>query len=374
MSNAAGPISSQRRLLRIPGRSSEGGRRLPLGRQLLLQLFCLLVAASVLFPVMWIVSMSLDPRNIARPTELRLIPPGASLKAYTDVIKQPTANPVSFWRLAFNSFKLAGGVSLMSVLVGVSAAYVLSRFRFRGRQTLMLSFVLLQIMPGVATLAPLFVMLNSVRMQAQTLNLVLLIFGISILLGGMILMIFRLRETGLSVATIVFGLASLVVGGALIRSGLAAAGPQQFILRQTLFGVGLAMISGGLPFAVWNLKGYLDTIPKELEEAAIIDGASPNQVFFRVILPLAIPALAVTAFLGFMTGWTEFFLSWQFLTNPQDFTLAMALWNMTGQYAGSVPWSKFAAMAILVSLPVSAVYLGLQRYIVGGLTLGGVKG
>jgi arabinogalactan oligomer / maltooligosaccharide transport system permease protein len=137
--------------------------------------------------------------------------------------------------------------------------------------------------------------------------------------------------------------------------------------------VGLALTSGALPFAIWNLKGYLDTIPKDLEEAAIIDGASPNQVFIRIILPLAMPAIAVTFFLGFMTGWTEFALSWQFLTNPEDFTLAMALWNMTGQYAGSVPWSRFAAMSLVVAAPVSIVYLSLQRYIVGGLTIGGVK-
>ena len=67
-------------------------------------------------------------------------------------------------------------------------------------------------------------------------------------------------------------------------------------------------------------------------------------------------------------------MSWQFLTNPENFTLAMALWGITGQYAGNTPWSKFSAMAILVALPVSIVYFSLQKYIVGGLTIGGVKG
>jgi len=75
-----------------------------------------------------------------------------------------------------------------------------------------------------------------------------------------------------------------------------------------------------------------------------------------------------------MGGWTEFALSWQFLTCVNDFTLTMALWNMTGQYADSVPWGMFAAMSILIALPVSIVYLALQKYIVGGLTVGGVKG
>ena len=147
-----------------------------------------------------------------------------------------------------------------------------------------------------------------------------------------------------------------------------------FNLRNSLSGVGLAILSGLLPFAIWNLKGYLDTIPKELEEAALIDGCTPNQAFFRVTLPLSIPALAVTGFLGFMSSWSEFAISWQFLTNPRDFTLTMALYNMVGQYAGSVPWSQFAAMAIIIALPVSLVYLYLQKYILGGLTIGGVKG
>jgi arabinogalactan oligomer/maltooligosaccharide transport system permease protein len=166
----------------------------------------------------------------------------------------------------------------------------------------------------------------------------------------------------------------MLFGLALIWGAINPPAGELFVLRNSLLGVGIAMISGALPFAIWNLKGYLDTIPKELEEAAIIDGASANQIFFQIVLPLAVPALAVTGFLGFMGGWTEFFLSWQFLTQPQDFTLAMALYNMTGQYAGSVPWSRFAAFSILISLPVAIVYLLLQRYIVGGLTLGGVKG
>jgi ABC-type maltose transport system permease subunit len=74
-----------------------------------------------------------------------------------------------------------------------------------------------------------------------------------------------------------------------------------------------------------------------------------------------------------LTGWTEFALSWQFLNKPQDFTLTMSLWNMTGQYADSTPWSAFAAMSLLVAAPVAIVYLILQKYIVSGLTLGSVK-
>jgi arabinogalactan oligomer/maltooligosaccharide transport system permease protein len=301
-------------------------RRMPLPRQLLLQLLLLFISFLVLFPILWVISMSLDPRGL-RPLTLTLIPANASFDAYTAVMDKPTNNPVSFWTLARNSLLLASSVSGLSVLIGVFCAYAFSRFKFTGRQVLMLGIIVVLVLPAVASLAPLYVLLNRVQFRVDELNL----------------FFFTLEDLN-------------------------------FNLRNSLVGVGFAMISGALPFAIWNLKGYIDTIPKDLEEAAMIDGASPNQTFFQIMLPLALPALAVTAFLGFLTGWTEFAISWQFLTNPQDFTLAMALWNMTGQYAANTPWSRFSAMAILVALPVAAVYLALQKYIVGGLTVGGVKG
>ena len=304
---------------RLNGKKSAG-RSLGLGKQLLMQLLLLFIAFIVLFPILWIVSLSLDPRDMLRPTELRLIPPGASAQAYVGVIKRPTNNDISFPQLALNSFKLATGTSLASVAVGILAAYSFSRFKFRGRETLMLSVVTVLMLPSIATLPALYVLLN----RFQFVN----------------------PDTG----------------------------KMFFNLRDSLWGVGLAMTSSALPLAIWNLKGYLDTIPKELEEAAIIDGCTPNQVFIRIILPLATPVLAVTAFLGFMSGWTEFAMSWQFLNKVQDHTLMMELYNMIGQYADNTPWSKFAAMSILVAFPVSAVYLALQKYIVSGLTIGGVKG
>jgi arabinogalactan oligomer / maltooligosaccharide transport system permease protein len=151
-------------------------------------------------------------------------------------------------------------------------------------------------------------------------------------------------------------------------------GKVSFNLRDSLLGVGIAMIAGALPFAVWNLKGYLDTIPKELEEAAMIDGADSNQIFWRIVLPLAMPQLTVTFFLGFIGHWQEFALPWLFLTKPENYTLAMTLYNMTGQYANSIPWNRFAAMSIIVALPVAIIYIALQKQIVSGLTAGGVKG
>jgi arabinogalactan oligomer/maltooligosaccharide transport system permease protein len=123
------------------------------------------------------------------------------------------------------------------------------------------------------------------------------------------------------------------------------------------------------------MKGYLDTIPKELEEAAVVDGATRFQTFWRVVLPLCTPVLAVTAFFGFVAGWTEFLMASVFVVGkPEQWTLAVALNALVGQYAGSTPWSAFAAFSVLFALPVMVVYLLLQRYIVSGLTVGGVKG
>jgi len=283
-------------------------------RQAMLQLLCLLITATVLFPILWIVSIAVDPRNIARPDGLDLIPPGATLDAFAQVIRQPTQNPVGFPQLAFNSLVIAALVSLASVSIGVLAAYAFSRLKFRGREFLMIAVLAVLMLPAVATIAPLFVSLN--KIQVGTFN-----------------------------------------------------------LRASLFGVALAVTSGQLPFAIWNMKGYLDTIPRDLEEAASVDGANRFQIFWRIILPLSKPVIAVTAFFGFIAGWTEFYFSWMFLTgDPKQWTLAMTLNGMVGQYASSTPWSQFAAYAILVALPVSIVYLYLQKYIISGLTIGGVKG
>lgn len=291
--------------------------KLSLPRQALLQALCLFLLLTVLFPIIWVFSLSLDPLNRSRPEGLNLIPSGATLDSYLQVLKQPTNNPVGFLDLAANSLKIALGSSLVSVAIGVSAAYAFSRMRFRGREVLMLAVLGVLMLPAVATLTPLFVLLNKIQVSLP-------------LLG-------------------------------------------QFNLRNSLLGVGLAIVSGALPFAIWNLKGYLDTIPRDLEEAAAVDGATTNQTFVRIILPLAMPALAVTAFLGFVSGWTEFYFSWQFLTQPHDFTLAMALYAMQGQFTNT-PWSLFSAFAIMFAIPPALVYFIAQRYITSGLAIGAVKG
>lgn len=314
-------IATSRRLLNRGSRAKtakQEERKLSFGRQAVLQLVCIFISATVLFPIVWIFSMALDPRNLSRPDGLNLIPPGASLDAFRAVIAQPTSNPINFFELALNSLKIAIGSSIVAVGIGVTAAYAFSRLKFRGREALMIAVLGVLMLPAVATIIPLYIFLNQ----------------------------FKIDFMGLS-----------------------------FNLRASLLGASLAVISAQLPFAIWNLKGYLDTVPKDLEEAAAVDGATQNQIFRKIVLPLSAPAIAVTAFLGFLGGWTEYLTVYMFVgSNVPDWTLSIALNSMVGQFARNTPWSEFAAFAILFALPVSVVFFFFQRYLVGGLAVGGVKG
>jgi arabinogalactan oligomer/maltooligosaccharide transport system permease protein len=123
---------------------------------------------------------------------------------------------------------------------------------------------------------------------------------------------------------------------------------------------------------VWTLKGYFDGLPRELGEAARMDGAGPWTCFFRIVLPLARPGIAVTALFSFMTAWNEFIMASTFMTDEARYTLPVLIQSSVGQY--SADWGFFATGAIVTSVPVMALFYVLQRYLVGGLTAGSVKG
>lgn len=143
-------------------------------------------------------------------------------------------------------------------------------------------------------------------------------------------------------------------------------------LGSTRIALVLVYATTSIPFCVWMLKGYFDTIPRELEESAIMDGASPQTVFLRIILPLAKPAVAVTALFSFMTSWNEFILAATLMDKESMYTAPVGLRFFVSGF--SQQWGYFAAGAIIVSVPVVLVFLFLQKYLVSGLTAGAVKG
>jgi arabinogalactan oligomer/maltooligosaccharide transport system permease protein len=142
-------------------------------------------------------------------------------------------------------------------------------------------------------------------------------------------------------------------------------------LIDTYFGLMILYTSTALPFCLWQMKGFYDTIPTSLEEAARIDGCSQWSAFYRVILPLAVPGLVITALFSFMSAWSEYIVAAQIMQDKDMFTLPVGLKNF--QASMQTQWGLYAAASILVSLPVVIIFMMLSRYLVSGLTLGSVK-
>lgn len=142
-------------------------------------------------------------------------------------------------------------------------------------------------------------------------------------------------------------------------------------LGNTFWGLVIVYATTAIPFCVWMLKGYFDTIPIDIEESARIDGASPRTIFIRIILPLAQPAIAITALFSFMTAWNEFILASVFLESEAKYTAPVGLRFFVGGFSSQ--WGFFAAGSVIVSLPVVILFLYLQKYLVAGLTAGSVK-
>jgi len=143
-------------------------------------------------------------------------------------------------------------------------------------------------------------------------------------------------------------------------------------LLNVYWGLILAYSTVSLPFCVFMLKGFFDTIPKDLEEAALVDGLGPWGTFYRIVLPLAVPGIAVTAFFSFVTAWNEFMFALTFMTEQTMYTLPVGLRTFVFEFRTA--WHLMSAGAIIVTVPVLFFFLMAQKYLVSGLTAGGVKG
>ena len=205
----------------------------------------------------------------------------------------------------------------------------------------------------------------------NSLKMCLLVSVIQLILTSLAAYAFsRLRFTGRK-----YGLMTLLILQVFPNS-MAVSGYYILVYKFGLADSSLALIlvlAGGSAFNIWLLKSYMDGIPVELDEAAMVDGAGNFTVFYKIILPLALPQLVVIFLFSFIATYSEYVISSVFLRNPNKMTLALGLQSfITNQFAAH--WTLFSAAAVLSSIPIMVVFMALQKYIQNGLSVGGVKG
>jgi ABC-type maltose transport system permease subunit len=260
------------------------------------------IASAAFNPSGSMVSQTLIPQNVT------------SLQDLTVNFRRLFEDPqVPFWRWMFNSLVVASVSTVLTVMITALSAYSFSRFRFRGRRSLLISLLLVQVFP------------NSLAMVA------LYLFLLQI---GQFIPFFSLNTHG--------GLILLYTGG-------------------------------GMAGSIYLMKGFFDTIPRDIDESALVDGATHWQSFWSLIFPLVRPILAVVALLSFVGTFNEFILARIVLSDREQWTLMVGLFNfVSGEFTND--WGVFAAGSLVAATPIVLLYLSLQRYIVGGLTAGAVKG
>ncbi|WP_327327373.1 carbohydrate ABC transporter permease [Streptomyces sp. NBC_01210] len=219
-------------------------------------------------------------------------------------------NTVPLARYFLNSLIVAGAATVLSVVIAVFAAYAVSRYRFHGRRVFTITVLSTQMFPGILFLLPLFLIFVNIG-----------------------------NSTGIAL----YG----------SRGGLI-----------------LTYLTFSLPFSIWMLIGYFDSIPRDLDEAAMVDGCGPLGALFRVVVPAAVPGIVAVAVYAFMTAWGEVLFA-SVMTNDVTRTLSVGLKGYATQ--NDVYWNQVMAASLVVSVPVVAGFLLLQRYLVAGLTAGAVK-
>ncbi len=144
-------------------------------------------------------------------------------------------------------------------------------------------------------------------------------------------------------------------------------------LLDTHLGLVLLYVGGQIPMNTWLMKGYLDTIPRDLDESAKMDGAGHLRIFFQIVMPLAKPIISVVALFSFVAPFGDFILAKILISSSEKYTLAVGLYSMVGKQFGA-EFTKFAAGSVLIAIPIALLFLLLQKYFVSGLTAGGTKG
>lgn len=275
-------------------------------------LIALVLIVFSLFPVVWIISASISPVNsLATQT---LIPENASLDNYRKLLTENEFSDVfPYTRWLLNSLKIASVTTIISVSITTMAAYSFSRFRFRQRENALRSILLIQVFPSLLAMVAVFLLI-------QQIGDVVPAFGLD-------------------------------THSALI----------------------LVYLGGAMGINIWLMKGYFDSIPREIDESAMVDGATHWQIFSRLLLPLMRPIIIVVGILTFIFVYGDFVMARILLKTTDQYPVTVGLWQFTSnQFAQQ--WGIFAAGALMAALPIMIVYILLQDQIVGGLTQGSVKG
>ena len=271
-------------------------------------LFYVVVAIILLYvvlPFLWAFRSSITPSAELFTTPVQYWPNQPTLDHYRQVLSDQI-----FLGALLNSTIVAGSVTLLSLVIGVLAAYALGRVDFTGRRPIMYLVLSMTMFPQIAILGALYA---------------------------------RINDLG---------------------------------LYNTLGALVFTYLIFTLPFTVWVLASFFQAMPKDLEEAAYVDGASPFQTMYRVMLPLVGPGLVTTGLLAFIAAWNEFLYALSFTQTPDKRTVPLAIFTFSPQTGGGfeIPWGQMMAATVVVTIPLIVLTLIFQRRILAGLTAGAVKG
>ncbi|MFC5666446.1 sugar ABC transporter permease [Kitasatospora misakiensis] len=259
----------------------------------------ILASLIALFPVAWILYVSLGP------DKTDYLHPGEILDKMTLSNYSTVLFDTDFFSWFGNAFLVSGVTTVFGVLIAASTGYAVSRMRFPGHRPLMWSLLVTQMFPIAVLIVPMYTILS------------------------------------------------------------------QLDLLDSYLGLMLVYSTTTVPYCAWLLKGYFDTIPVEIDEAGRVDGLTPFGTFWRLVLPLARPGLAVAAFYSFLTAWAEVAFASTFMLSSDKYTLAVGLQTFVSEH--DAQWNLMAATAVLIAIPSSVLFYLVQRHLVTGLTAGASK-
>jgi len=278
-------------------------------------LLLIAVIVVVLFPVTYIVSISFNPVGSIGSD---FIPDKFSLTHWKYILGLPyfpgdnvTTTNFPILRWLWNSLKVSAITSLAVLFLSTTSAYALSRFKFRGRKSSLLVLMIVQMFPSIMALVAFYLMLDYIGTHIPWLG------------------------------------------------------------TDSHWGLILVYL-GGTPFNIWLIKGYFETIPASMEEAAIVDGCTRWQAFYKILLPLSAPILAVVGLLTFIGTFADFIVPSVLLKSQENLTFAVGIQLFISESFSS-RWGQFAAASIMGALPISLIFFSIHKYIISGLSAGGVK-